>query len=75
MLGKLLWLSRTTYKTLFLRDNISQNEWIGIIYPKVKKHAKNKGVEIFCLDETSIRSYDPLLRTWYEKDKTHVVKK
>ncbi len=56
------------------RDEIAVKKWIEDIYPKVKKYAKNKGSEIFWLDEASIRSDDPLQRTWGEKGKTPVVK-
>ncbi len=48
-------------------------EWVDDGYPKVKKYAKKKGAEIFWLDETTIRSDDPLQRTWGEKGKTPVV--
>lgn len=56
------------------RDEKAVTEWIEKIYPKVKKHAKKTGAEIFWLDEASIRSDDPLQRTWGEKGKTPVVK-
>jgi len=56
------------------RDEKAVQEWVDNIYPAVKKHAKNKGAEIFWLDEASIRSDDPLQRTWGEKGKTPVVK-
>ncbi|WP_373092719.1 transposase [Zhongshania sp.] len=39
-----------------------------------KKHAKIKGAEIFWLDEASIRSNDPLQRTWGAKGQTPRVK-
>lgn len=56
------------------RDEEAVKEWVTEVYPKVKKHAKKKGAEIFWLDEASIRSDDPLQRTWGEKGKTPVVK-
>jgi len=56
------------------RDEEAVNKWVAEVYPRVKKHAKNKGAEIFWLDEASIRSDDPLQRTWGEKGKTPVVK-
>jgi len=76
--GKLLKrLGLTPQKPLrraYERDEEAVKEWVGKVYPKVKKYAKNKGAEIFWLDEASIRSDDPLQRTWGEKGKTPVVK-
>lgn len=56
------------------RDEKAVQEWVDDVYPKVKKYAKKKGAEIFWLDEATIRSDDPLQRTWGEKGKTPVVK-
>ena len=56
------------------RDEKAVKEWVAKVYPKVKKYAKKQGAEIFWLDEASIRSDDPLQRTWGEKGKTPVVK-
>lgn len=56
------------------RDEKAVKEWVAVVYPKVKKHAKKTGAEIFWLDEASIRSDDPLQRTWGEKGKTPIVK-
>ena len=56
------------------RDEKLVKQWIDEVYPKVKKYAKDKGAEIFWLDEASIRSDDPLQRTWGEKGKTPIVK-
>jgi len=56
------------------RDENAVKEWVAETYPKVKKYAKKQGAEIFWLDEASIRSDDPLQRTWGEKGKTPVVK-
>lgn len=56
------------------RDEIAVKEWVSEVYPKVRKHAKSRGAEIFWLDEASIRSDDPLQRTWGERGKTPVVK-
>jgi len=76
--GKLLKrLGLTPQKPLrraYERDEKAVKEWVEDIYPKVKKYAKNKGAEIFWLDEASIRSDDPLQRTWGEKGKTPVLK-
>ena len=56
------------------RDEAAVQAWINEVYPRVKKHAKSKGAEIFWLDEASIRSDDPLQRTWGAKGQTPVVK-
>lgn len=55
------------------RDDKAVQKWVDDVYPKVKKYAKKKGSEIFWLDEATIRSDDPLQRTWGEKGKTPVV--
>ena len=55
------------------RDEKAVEKWVSEVYPKVKKYAKKQGAEIFWLDEASIRSDDPLQRTWGEKGKTPVV--
>ncbi len=76
--GKLLRrLDLTPQKPLrraYERDEEAVTEWIEKVYPRVKKIAKKTGAEIFWLDEASIRSDDPLQRTWGEKGKTPVVK-
>lgn len=76
--GKLLRrLGLTPQKPLrraYERDEKAVTEWIAKVYPRVKKIAKKTGAEIFWLDEASIRSDDPLQRTWGEKGKTPVVK-
>jgi transposase len=56
------------------RDEKAVLEWVEKVYPRVKKVAKNTGAEIFWLDEASIRSDDPLQRTWGEKGKTPIIK-
>ena len=56
------------------RDEKAVKKWVDEVYPKVKKYAKKQGAEIFWLDEASVRSDDPLQRTWGEKGKTPVVK-
>ncbi len=56
------------------RDEKAIQEWVDDVYPKVKKYAKTKGAEIYWLDEATIRSDDPLQRTWGEKGRTPVVK-
>lgn len=76
--GKLLKrLGLTPQKPLrraYERDEKAVKKWVAEVYPKVKKHAKKQGAEIFWLDEASIRSDDPLQRTWGERGKTPVVK-
>jgi len=76
--GKLLRrLNLTPQKPLrraYERDEVAVTKWVENVYPKVKKIAKKTGAEIFWLDEASIRSDDPLQRTWGEKGKTPVVK-
>ena len=76
--GKLLHrLGLTPQKPLrraYERDDKAVTEWVEKVYPRVKKVAKKTGAEIFWLDEASIRSDDPLQRTWGEKGKTPVVK-
>lgn len=56
------------------RDDEQIREWKEKQYPKIKKDAKKQGAEIFWLDEESIRSDDPLLRTWGLKGQTPTVK-
>lgn len=56
------------------RDEKAVKKWVADVYPKVKKYAKKHRAEIFWLDEASIRSDDPLQRTWGEKGKTPIVK-
>jgi len=64
--GKLLRrLGLTPQKPLrraYERDEEAVKTWITEVYPRVKKHAKNKGAEIFWLDEASIPK---ALRTQY----------
>lgn len=38
----------------FKADKKSENKWNNTIYPKLKKYAKNKGAEIFWLNEVTI---------------------
>lgn len=56
------------------RDDEAIENWKANTYPEIQKSAKNKGAEIFWLDEASIRSDDPLQRTWGLKGQTPVVK-
>lgn len=52
------------------RDDEAIQVWKEKIYPEIKKQAKKQGAEIFWLDEASIRSDDPLMRTWGLKGQT-----
>ncbi len=76
--GKLLKrLGLTPQKPLrraYERDEQAVKHWVAETYPKIRKYAKKWGAEIFWLDEASIRSDDPLQRTWGEKGKTPIVK-
>jgi transposase len=56
------------------RDDEAIKEWKEKTYPVIKKTAKKQGAEIFWLDEASIRSDDPLHRTWGLKGQTPSVK-
>ncbi|NIR49656.1 IS630 family transposase [candidate division KSB1 bacterium] len=55
------------------RNDAAIEEWKTETYPEIKKQAKKQGAEIFWLDEASIRSDDPLMRTWGAKGQTPVV--
>ncbi|RDH43205.1 IS630 family transposase [Zooshikella ganghwensis] len=55
------------------RDDAEINQWKEETYPKIKQLAKKEGAEIFWLDEASIRSDDPLMRTWGLKGQTPTV--
>ena len=74
MLHRLGLTPQKPLRRAYERDEEAVQEWVDVVYPKVKKYAKKKGAEIFWLDEASIRSDDPLQRTWGEKGKTPVVK-
>lgn len=56
------------------RDDAEIEKWKEDTYPELKKSAKKEGAEIFWLDEASIRSDDPLMRTWGLKGQTPTVK-
>ena len=55
------------------RDDAEIENWKKKTYPEIKKDAKNQGAEVFWLDEASIRSDDPLMRTWGLKGQTPTV--
>jgi transposase len=65
---------RKPLRRAYERDEAAVKQWIEHEYPIIKKEAKKSGAEIFWLDEASIRSDDPLQRTWGLKGKTPVVK-
>ena len=56
------------------RDKEGVKKWVAESYPRIRKKAKQQGAQIFWLDEASIRSDDPLQRTWGEKGNPPVVK-
>lgn len=56
------------------RDDAEIEKWKEKTYPEIKKSAKKQGAEIFWLDEASIRSDDPLMRTWGLKGQTPTVR-
>lgn len=56
------------------RNDEDIQEWKEEVYPEIKKSAKIAGAEIFWLDEASIRSDDPLMRTWGLRGQTPTVK-
>lgn len=56
------------------RDDEAIEEWKEKTYPEIKKDAKKQGAEVFWLDEASIRSDDPLMRTWGLKGQTPTVR-
>ena len=56
------------------RDDAEIQKWKEETYPSIKKSAKKQGAEIFWLDEASIRSDDPLMRTWGLKGHTPTLK-
>lgn len=61
---------RRAYK----RNPRKVKKWIEEDYPRLKKRAKQRGAEIFFLDEAGIQSDAPLQRTWGAKGKTPVVR-
>lgn len=56
------------------RDDEEIEKWKEKTYPEIKESTKKQGAEIFWLDEASIRSDDPLMRTWGLKGQTPTVK-
>ena len=56
------------------RSDEDIQKWKEEVYPEIKKSAKTAGAEVFWLDEASIRSDDPLMRTWGLKGQTPTVR-
>jgi len=56
------------------RDEKEVRKWIEQKYPELRKRAKQRGAEIFFLDEVGLRSDSPLGRSYGLKGKTPVVK-
>jgi len=74
LLGRLGLTPQKPLRRAYERDEKAVKKWVATVYPRVKKIAKKTGAKIFWLDEASIRSDDPLQRTWGEKGKTPIVK-
>lgn len=55
------------------RDPEATDKWVKKDYVRIRSRAKQRKAEIFWLDEASIRSDDPLQRTWGLKGKTPIV--
>ena len=66
--------SQKPMRRAYERNDAEIKKWKEETYPKIKKSAKKQGAEIFWLDEASIRSDDPLMRTWGLKGQTPTVK-
>jgi transposase len=56
------------------RDPVAIAKWKAEEYPHLKARARQRGADIFFLDEAGIRSDAPLQRTWGAKGETPVVK-
>lgn len=55
------------------RDPQAVQQWLDERYPAIQVRAKREGARIFWLDQASIRSDDPLQRTWGARGRTPVV--
>ena len=77
-IGRLLAsLDTTPQKPLrraYERDEKEIREWLAEKYPALRKRAKQRGADIFFLDEVGVRSDSPLGRSYGLKGKTPVVK-
>ena len=56
------------------RDEKQIRQWKEEKYPALRKRAKQRGADIFFLDEVGVRSDSPLGRSYGLKGKTPVVK-
>lgn len=56
------------------RDEKEIRKWLEEKYPDLRKRARQRGAEIFFLDEVGVRSDSPLGRSYGLKGKTPVVK-
>lgn len=56
------------------RDEKEIQKWLTEKYPALRKRAKQRGADIFFLDEVGVRSDSPLGRSYGLKGKTPVVK-
>ena len=56
------------------RDEKEVKQWKEQKYPELRKRAKDRGADIFFLDEVGVRSDDPLGRSYGLRGKTPVVK-
>ena len=56
------------------RDEKEVRKWVEEKYPALRKRAKQRGADIFFLDEVGVRSDSPLGRSYGLKGKTPVVK-
>src|SRR5262245_44069493 len=66
-------LNHTHQKPLrraYERDPIAIEKWKRETYPLLRNRAKQRGAEIFFLDEAGVRSDAPLGRTWGDKGHT-----
>lgn len=62
--------------TRYYEQNIKEvKKWIEVDYPKIKRNAIKEGAEIHWCDETGIRSYDQVGRTYGIKGQTPIVKR
>lgn len=55
------------------RDPVAIRRWKTQTYPRLKARAKQRGAEIYFLDETGVRSDHVLGRTWAPKGQTPTV--
>ncbi len=73
MLHRLGLTPQKPLRRAYERNDDAIKKWKEEDYPSIKKVSKQQGGEIFWLDEASIRSDDPLQRTWGLKGETPIV--